>query len=177
MNTDAPDDSRYPDELIEGHEYDGIREYDNPTPAWLLWIFYGTVAWSIFYIAALGVGWIDDYDAQLEAGKERIAEKRAAAEAEADEIDEQALTARIGDAEAIDRGQQPYDQICATCHGEDGSGEIGPAFTDDDWVYGDDPMTQFDVTKNGRENEGMPAHDGQLTDEEIADVVAYINSF
>ena len=30
------------DQLLD-HEYDGIREYDNPMPRWWLWILYATV--------------------------------------------------------------------------------------------------------------------------------------
>jgi len=32
-----------------GHEWDGIRELDNPLPRWWLWIWYATIAFSIGY--------------------------------------------------------------------------------------------------------------------------------
>lgn len=32
-----------------GHEWDGIREYDNPLPRWWLWSFYATIVWSMIY--------------------------------------------------------------------------------------------------------------------------------
>ena len=32
-----------------GHEWDGIRELDNPLPRWWLWIWYATIAFSIVY--------------------------------------------------------------------------------------------------------------------------------
>ena len=32
-----------------GHEWDGIRELDNPLPRWWLWVFYATIAFSIVY--------------------------------------------------------------------------------------------------------------------------------
>src|SRR5690606_20579977 len=32
-----------------GHEWDGIRELDNPLPRWWLWVWYGTIAASIVY--------------------------------------------------------------------------------------------------------------------------------
>ena len=37
------------DQLIEGHEYDGIQELDNPLPKWWLYVFYATVAISRVY--------------------------------------------------------------------------------------------------------------------------------
>ena len=32
-----------------GHEWDGIRELDNPLPRWWLWVFYATILWSVVY--------------------------------------------------------------------------------------------------------------------------------
>ena len=168
--------SRYPDQLIEGHEYDGIKEYDNPMPAWWLWIFYATIAWSVFYIAALGIGWIDDYDAQLEAGKERIAEKQAAAAEDAVDIDEESLAALLEDDDALAEGEEIYGRVCSACHGPDGGGGVGPAFNDGAWDHGDEMTTHFEITRDGLAAGGMPAHDGQLSDEEIAAVVAFINT-
>ena len=36
-------------QVAVGHEYDGIREYDNPTPGWWHLIFFATVLFSAFY--------------------------------------------------------------------------------------------------------------------------------
>ena len=32
-----------------GHEWDGIRELDNPLPRWWLWVFWATILWSLVY--------------------------------------------------------------------------------------------------------------------------------
>ena len=32
-----------------GHEWDGIKELDNPLPRWWLYIFYASIAFSIVY--------------------------------------------------------------------------------------------------------------------------------
>ena len=32
-----------------GHEWDGLKELNNPLPRWWLWIFYATIIWSIWY--------------------------------------------------------------------------------------------------------------------------------
>ena len=37
------------DKVIEGYEYDGITEYDNPCPVWLMYIFYFTALLAVFY--------------------------------------------------------------------------------------------------------------------------------
>ncbi len=43
------------DRLMD-HEYDGIREYDNPIPLWLNLILMGTFVFSVFYYAVFQVG-------------------------------------------------------------------------------------------------------------------------
>ena len=35
-----------------GHEWDGIKELNNPLPRWWLWTFYATIIWSIGYTIA-----------------------------------------------------------------------------------------------------------------------------
>jgi len=32
-----------------GHEWDGIRELDNPLPRWWLWVFYACILFAIGY--------------------------------------------------------------------------------------------------------------------------------
>jgi cytochrome c oxidase cbb3-type subunit 3 len=32
-----------------GHEWDGIKELDNPLPRWWVWIFYASIVWSVVY--------------------------------------------------------------------------------------------------------------------------------
>src|SRR3954465_2996399 len=34
---------------LTSHNYDGIQEYDNPTPGWWGWIFVGSVIFALFY--------------------------------------------------------------------------------------------------------------------------------
>ena len=34
-----------------GHVYDGIEEYDNPLPRWWVWMFVGTLIFSLVYLA------------------------------------------------------------------------------------------------------------------------------
>jgi len=49
-------DKREVDEIsgveTTGHEWDGIKELNNPLPRWWLWTFYATIVWSIGYMIA-----------------------------------------------------------------------------------------------------------------------------
>ena len=48
-----------------GHEWDGIRELDNPLPNWWRWIFYGCIVWSIgYYVAYPAIPLIGGYTYQ-----------------------------------------------------------------------------------------------------------------
>jgi cytochrome c oxidase cbb3-type subunit 3 len=47
-----PADTRF-DRMLE-HEYDGIKEYDNPMPRWWLLTFAGTVIFSVIYLFNVG---------------------------------------------------------------------------------------------------------------------------
>ena len=32
-----------------GHEWDGLKELNNPLPRWWLWVFYVCIIWSVWY--------------------------------------------------------------------------------------------------------------------------------
>jgi cytochrome c oxidase cbb3-type subunit III len=56
MSEDKPGDRPDIDELsgveTTGHEWDGIRELNNPMPRWWLWTFYATIIWAVGYMIA-----------------------------------------------------------------------------------------------------------------------------
>ena len=77
------DPKQQKDQLIEDHEYDGIREYDNPMPRWWLWIFYVTIAYAVLYwlnVPGIGIGKgrIASYERDLADARERYGEVGAA---------------------------------------------------------------------------------------------------
>lgn len=82
-------------------------------------------------------------------------------------------------ASAAHAGQSTYDTECAPCHGKDGSGmmEGQPDFGDETYWNSvtDEEVTQ--IVKEGSTNGAMPAFGDKLTDEEIANVLAYEKLF
>ena len=83
------------------------------------------------------------------------------------ETEEDAAPTETGDAAA---GENVFSENCAGCHGQDGGGGTGPALAGNE-----DASDAEQVLKQIREGGGgMPPFEGQLSDEEIANVAAYV---
>ena len=167
------------DLIIEGHRYDGIREYDNPMPGWWVWIFVVCIVFAVVYTVGLhGFGYIDDYQDDLAQGLESLEARRAAFQSAGGgfEPTEEALTAFYGDADAESAGAQTFAAYCAACHGNEGQGLIGPNLTDEYWIHGASASELFHVITAGVADKGMPPWEASITAEDRARVVAYIAS-
>jgi cytochrome c oxidase cbb3-type subunit III len=80
-----------------------------------------------------------------------------------------------GNAHAIAEGRRLYHWFnCSGCH-FNGGGGIGPAFIDDDWIYGKQPANIFSSIVEGRPN-GMPSYRGKITDQQVWQITAYIRA-
>lgn len=64
---------------------------------------------------------------------------------------------------------------CYGCHGQAGGGGMGPSLADNQWIYGGDEASVHETLVNGRPN-GMPKFGGAATDEELWQVVAFVQS-
>lgn len=164
------------DVLIEGHDYDGIQEYDNPMPGWWLAIFYITIAWSVYYVIAISVGWINTYEKDLHEEILEIAELKYQAALNAPEVTLEYLNGLVGDPEVLATGQAAFISTCAACHGENGGGTIGPNLTDSYWVHGGGLMDIYEVADKGIVEKGMPPWGGVLSHDQLVGVVTYIDS-
>lgn len=71
-------------------------------------------------------------------------------------------------------GQRVFETSCTGCHGSGGmGGELGPRITDR--VQGKDDAALATVVREGFPNSGMPGF--QLTDGDLANLVAYLHTF
>ena len=79
---------------------------------------------------------------------------------------------RIDDVLALDgdavAGESVFADECASCHGVDGTGGSGPDLRGEG--EGDEEIAEAVLFGEG----DMPAFDGDLDDQDIADVVAYV---
>jgi cytochrome c oxidase cbb3-type subunit 3 len=166
-------------ENLTDHEYDGIREYDNPLPGWWTLILWGTVVWALLYFlnvipgVGTGRGRIANYQADSTAAAERFgsAQQQAAAA-----LDVGPMMAALKDPAQLAAGKAIFDDPsrCATCHMADGGGLVGPNLTDDYWIHGARPIDILTTITNGVPDKGMLTWGPILGPEKVAQVAAYV---
>nr|WP_299206135.1 c-type cytochrome [uncultured Brumimicrobium sp.] len=165
------------DKVDLGHDYDGIRELDNPMPPWWVALFVVTIIFSVVYVFhyhILGTGQLQEaeYNRSVEKANIEIAEYR---KKNAMNVDETNATLMEDPADLM-AGKALYQNNCTVCHKEDGSGDIGPNLTDAYWNYGGDIKDVFKVIKLGAPK-GMPAHESTFNPIQIQQVASYVLHF
>ena len=131
-----------------GHEWDGIRELDNPLPRWWLWIFYGCIAFAVGYWILMPAwpglhgythGLLHNSSrAQVVKDLKVLSDQRGAAGARLKSASLEQIEADPAlQAYALEEGQSIFGDNCATCHGQGGTGGKGyPNLRDDVWLWG-----------------------------------------
>ena len=190
---------REPDEVTgvetTGHEWDGIRELDNPLPRWWLYMFWaGVVVAAVYWVLMPAWPGVRSYT-QGVLGQSDRADVVVALNDLKTVRGAQAARLRTASLEEIERdpelqayaqavGQSVFGDNCATCHGTGGVGAKGYAnLRDDVWLWGgsledihhtievgiraDHPQTRFSQ---------MPAfgRDQMLTSAQINDLTEYV---
>jgi cytochrome c oxidase cbb3-type subunit 3 len=80
------------------------------------------------------------------------------------------------DPDAVARGMKDFDNFnCSGCHMGNGGGGMGPALSNDTWLYRSSPGNIYLSIAQGR-SAGMPAFGAMLPDRTIWELVAYIQS-
>jgi cytochrome c oxidase cbb3-type subunit 3 len=80
-----------------------------------------------------------------------------------------------GNAYGISEGKRLYSAMnCVGCHAH-GGGAIGPALMDGKWIYGGEPAQIYATIVQGRPD-GMPSYGGKLPDQQVWQIVAYVQS-
>jgi len=183
-----------------GHEWDGIKELNNPLPRWWLFIFWGSVVFAVVYWVLMpawpalpgfqgytqGVlGQSDRASVTAEVSKRKaeraeLSSKLAAVDA-ATILKDHELSAL-----ALGLGESAFGDNCATCHGSGGRGAKGfPRLADDVWLWGGslndiERTIKFGV-RSGHDNarlSEMPAfgRDAFLEPKQIDDLVEFVTS-
>ncbi|MDZ4674905.1 MAG: cbb3-type cytochrome c oxidase N-terminal domain-containing protein [Gemmatimonadota bacterium] len=172
MNHPDPNES-----MLLDHEYDGIKEYDNPLPRWWVWTWWATIIFSVLYwfnVPGIGIGQgqIADYEAEMAVAEAQRAQLAALRPGPT----EQSLLALKSVDSTLALGQTTFGQMCVACHGPDGGGVIGPNLTDDAWIHGESAMEVYTIVNEGVLAKGMPAWGTMLSPAQVEAVVAYVMS-
>lgn len=164
-------------DILMHHEYDGIRELDNVLPPWWLWLFYGSIAWSVVYLASVHMFELmpkqqQEYETAMAQARTDVDAYLAAQKNAVDERTAERLT----DAGTLAAGAGIFKQNCATCHGQLGEGVAGPNLTDAYWLHGGGIKDLFTTIKYGVNGKAMKAWQTDLKPLEIQSVANFILS-
>ena len=155
------------DEKLMDHDYDGIKELDNPAPAWIMAIFYITIFIAVMYGAYYF--WFGQGPNQIEEYEQEVADHIAKYGSQ----ESNDVLALVTDEKRLAEGKDIYMKNCVACHGVNGEGGIGANLTDGNWIHGCDFESVFGVVKNGAPN-GMISYKAQMSEKKIQNVVSYI---
>ncbi len=171
----SEDKTTLDDNLLEGYEYDGITEYDNPCPPWLMYIFYFTAALATFFVGYhFGSSGKKE---MLELYMEKLQNAQTQTTEQAPLVSESELIALMQDPDALASGEEVFSGQCALCHGDVGQGMIGPNLIDNYWLYGKGKIGDIVVSiRSGIPDKGMAAWQDRIPEEKIRHTAAYIKS-
>ncbi|KOH43159.1 cbb3-type cytochrome c oxidase N-terminal domain-containing protein [Sunxiuqinia dokdonensis] len=161
------------DQILEGHEFDGIRELDNQLPPWLKYLFYASIVFAASYLTLVFVFEDDRVIQAKEYQKEMAAYIE---EEEAVDEEEQAAPVVRTQEEIMASGEATFSKICSVCHGKFGEGLVGPNFTDEYWIHGGSREDMHNVIVTGVIEKGMISYKNLLSERQIQDVITYIKS-
>ncbi|MFV8249793.1 cbb3-type cytochrome c oxidase N-terminal domain-containing protein [Bdellovibrio bacteriovorus] len=159
------------------HEYDGIIEHDNPLPTWWLWTFFLTIIFAFIYYIHYELGGGPTLQDELKVAMTEIEQVQAKAATASPMETEESLQAAFEKDGVLALGAAQFASKCASCHGQELQGLIGPNLTDKFWMHG--KATRLDVVKvvrDGVPEKGMPPWGPVMKKDEIYAVSAFILS-
>lgn len=163
-------------DVVLDHNYDGIQEYDNPTPGWWWMLFNVTIVFSVVYFAYYQLSAVaptvqDEYEvAVTEALREQFGEIGEL------KPDEPTMLRFLHDDKWLAVGRSTFIGKCASCHGRDANGLVGPNMTDDNYKNVKKLTDIATVIRDGAANGAMPSWKNQLHPNEVVLTACYIAS-
>lgn len=179
-----------------GHEWDGIRELNNPLPRWWVWTFYATIVWAIAYTIAYPawpmlrsastglLGYSSRGALKNELSAADTAKVRYVTAVQSKSVTEIASDDALREF-AVAAGGAAFKVNCVQCHGTGAQGSPGfPNLNDDDWLWGGSADQVYQTITHGirfsadpdtRVSE-MPAFRDILTRDQITQVSTFVAS-
>ena len=131
-----------------GHNWDGVSEYDVPTPRWWLIVWIICIIWAIIYwffyptwptISGHTKGSLNwTKFSELSIDQKKIEDKKIVY---LDQMSKKSLPEILQDEKliqfALNTGKSAFRENCSACHGQGAQGYKGyPNLNDDDWLWG-----------------------------------------
>lgn len=179
-----------------GHEWDGIKELDNPLPRWWVVTFYVTIAWAAAYTIAYpawpmlttatkgALGYSSRNEVKNELAAADAAKAKYVAAVGSKTVSEIVADDALREF-AVAAGFAAFRVNCVQCHGSGAQGSSGfPNLNDDDWLWGGNAEEiqqtithgiRFTSDPDTRVSE-MPDFGEVITPEQITQVSAYVAS-
>ena len=163
-------------ERLLDHEYDGITEYDNPTPGWWHAIFIGSILFSFVYFAFYQWSPLATNMYQAHANAEVRVLRQKFGEIGELAADEQTIIDYMGQEDWMAYAASVYKGNCVSCHGSQGEGLVGPNLTDNAYKNVTSLTDIHKVLVEGANNGAMPAWGTRLHPNELVLLSSYVAS-
>jgi len=179
-----------------GHDWDGLKELDNPAPRWWLIVWMLCIVFAVGYWFAYPawptlsghtrglLGWTE-YN-KLKSDQGEIDARQSSYLAKFRSLSFEQIKANPTIYEfARAGGAVVFKENCAACHGAGGEGRKGyPNLNDDDWLFGGKIDTIYHTIQVGSRSTDPDTHatlmpkfgEGILKPQEIEDVATYVLS-
>lgn len=163
------------DQLTD-HEYDGIREYDNPTPGWWHAIFLSTILFALFYWSFFSfspVAWTPQDRWQ----KRQVAEYQRIFGELGDLAPDQPTILKLrNNGQLMQVALGMFQSNCAQCHAKDGGGINGVNLCDDAYKNVEKVADIYNVITKGAAVGAMPTWENRLSANERVLLASYVAS-
>lgn len=184
------DNKKNPNEVPDtGHEWDGIRELENPPPRW--WtnaLYLSGLLVLVYFILYPSLPLINDSTkgllgwTQIKEYKEDLAKVQDVRAPYEEKLASMTAAEILADTEmrnyAVGSSKVLFGDNCAACHGTGGvpaKNSGYPILADDDWLYGGDINTILYSIAAGRHGM-MTSHEKTLKPEEVDGLVQFVEN-
>jgi cytochrome c oxidase cbb3-type subunit III len=157
-------DNRPP--TLPDHDYDGIREEDNPLPRWWSYLFISFIVFGVFYLPVVHI-----FDV---LPRHELDRSVALAVYQQEQRDIALEASGALDKDPVAAGQKYFKTFCLSCHGANAEGGLCPNLTDAYWIHSPYQDSIRAVVTNGVPSKGMPTWGPVLGDRKIKNIVAYV---
>lgn len=157
-------------------EYDGIREYDNPTPAWWHIGFLGSILFAAMYVTFWHFSPLA-WSAEEAWERDQIADyKRVFGTVGELTPDERTIVRMAGDTKMQSVARSLFIGNCALCHSKDGGGVNGVNLTDESYKNVKNVKDIYKLITDGANLGAMPAWGQKLSKNERVILASYVMS-